>query len=166
MRPSDDYKNMSHSRYAKKMRQIVNANINPVTPQFDRRQSESYNENSRHDTHERGWLDRAGDEVLSWFGDDYAERRRRHDGPHRGKGPKGYQRADERIKEDISDRLTEEWNVDASDLTVTVENGDVILSGFVKDRFQKRRAADIAEEVSGVKNVENRIRIEPTTEML
>lgn len=138
------------------MRRIVELNVDHYVPHPDR----THNDDYRSETHERGWLDRAGDEVLSWFGDDYAERRRRHDGPHRGKGPKGYQRSDERIKEDISDRLTDEWNIDASDISVTVENGDVILSGFVKDRFQKRRAADVADDVSGVKNVENRIRVD------
>ena len=109
----------------------------------------------------RNWWDRAGDEVLSWLGDDYAERRRRHDGPHRGKGPKNYRRTDERIKEEINDRLTDEWNVDASDIEVQVLNGEVILTGFVSDRFQKRKAEDIAENVLGVSHVENRIKVEP-----
>jgi osmotically-inducible protein OsmY len=114
--------------------------------------------NSR-ESDDRSWWDRAGDEVLTWFGDDYAERRRRHDQIHRGKGPKNYVRADDRIREDINDRLTDEWNIDASDIEVTVSNGEVTLSGFVTDRFQKRRAEDIAEHVSGVKHVENRIRL-------
>jgi hypothetical protein len=34
------------------------------------------------DFDERGFLDRAGDEVRSWFGDEEAERRRRHDERH------------------------------------------------------------------------------------
>src|SRR5204863_6797141 len=45
---------------------------------------------------ERDWMDRASDEVSSWFGDEDAERRRRVDkareGKHRGRGPKGYRR--------------------------------------------------------------------------
>jgi osmotically-inducible protein OsmY len=107
----------------------------------------------------RGWWDRAGDEVLSWLGDDYAVRRRRHDDTHRGKGPKNYRRSDERIREDVSDRLTDEWSVDASDIEVKVIDGEVTLTGFVNDRFQKRRAEAAAESVSGVSNVENRLRI-------
>jgi hypothetical protein len=35
---------------------------------------------------ERGWFERAGDEVASWFGDDEAERRRRMDNPDRFSG--------------------------------------------------------------------------------
>lgn len=111
---------------------------------------------------DRSWWDKAGDEVLSWLGDDYAERRRRNDATHRGKGPKNYRRSDERIQEDINDRLTDEWNIDASDIEVTVTDGDVVLTGFVADRFQKRRAAAIAEDVLGVVNVENRIKVNST----
>ena len=109
---------------------------------------------------ERGWWDRASDEVASWFGDEEAERRRRMDQqrPHRGKGPKGYRRSDERIKEDINDRLSEGY-LDATDITVAVENGEVTLSGTVNSRADKRRAEDIAEYVSGVSNVENRLRV-------
>src|ERR1044072_2733389 len=53
----------------------------------------------------RGWWDRASDEVASWFGDDEAQRRRRMDEKrqHRGRGPKGYCRSDESIKEEVND---------------------------------------------------------------
>ncbi|HEY0656305.1 MAG TPA: BON domain-containing protein [Chryseosolibacter sp.] len=109
---------------------------------------------------DRNWLNRAGDEVLSWLGDDYAQRRRRHDdASHRGKGPKNFKRSDDRIKEMINDALTDDWQVDASDIEVTVSNGEVILSGYVNDRDQKRKAEDLAESVSGVRHVENRIKI-------
>jgi osmotically-inducible protein OsmY len=109
---------------------------------------------------DRTWLNRVGDEVLSWMGDDYAERRRRHDDPsHRGKGPKNFKRSDDRIKEMINDALTDDWQIDASDIEVTVQNGEVILSGYVNERAQKRKAEDIAENISGVTQVENRIKI-------
>ena len=35
---------------------------------------------------ERGWFERAGDEIASWFGDEEAERRRRHEQPDRFSG--------------------------------------------------------------------------------
>ena len=38
------------------------------------------------DRNERGWFERAGDEVASWFGDEDAERRRRQDNPERFPG--------------------------------------------------------------------------------
>jgi osmotically-inducible protein OsmY len=112
---------------------------------------------------DRGWWDRTTDEVSSWFGDEEAERRRRMDRmqerQHKGRGPKNYQRSDDRIKEDINDRLSDDWFVDASDIDVTVQNGEVTLSGHVDERTAKRRAEDIAEAVSGVKHVENRLRV-------
>lgn len=115
------------------------------------------------DDNKRSWWNRAGDEMLSWMGDDYAERRRRHDESesHRGKGPKNYRRSDDRIREDINDRLTDEWNIDAQDIEVSVSEGEVILSGYVSDRYQKRRAEDVVERISGVKHVENRLRVAP-----
>jgi len=110
---------------------------------------------------ERGWWDRASDAVASWFGDEEAERRRRMDEQrqqYRGRGPKGYRRSDERIKEDINDRLSEGY-LDASDVEVMVVNAEVTLTGTVNSRTDKRRAEDIAEDVNGVTNVENRIRV-------
>jgi hypothetical protein len=107
---------------------------------------------------ERGFFERAGDEVASWFGDEEAERRRRMD-QHRGKGPKGYTRSDSRIQEDVSDRLSDDGALDASDIEVSVANGEVLLSGFVDSRWAKRRAEDCAEDVSGVTHVQNNIRV-------
>ena len=115
-----------------------------------------------HSRNKRDWWDRASDEVASWFGDDDAERRRDVDkrmGPHRGKGPKGYQRSDERIKDDVNDRLSDDSFIDASDIDVTCENCEVVLTGKVDTKEEKRRAEDIAERVSGVKNVENRLKV-------
>jgi osmotically-inducible protein OsmY len=109
----------------------------------------------------RGWWDRASDEVASWFGDEEAERRRRMDAQreHRGRGPKNYRRSDERIKEDVNDRLSDDYFLDASDIEVMVQNTEVTLTGTVNNRSDKRRAEDIAEAVSGVTNVENRLRV-------
>jgi len=119
------------------------------------------NMNSGHGN--RDWWDRTRDEVSSWFGDDDAERRRNADrsttGAHKGKGPKGYTRSDDRIREDVHDRLSDDPYVDASDIEIKIENGEVVLTGNVSDRDQKRRAEDIAESISGVRNVENRIRV-------
>jgi hypothetical protein len=79
-------------------------------------------------------------------------------GPHRGRGPRGYQRSDERIREDVCDCLTEADDVDASNIDVQVTAGTVTLSGTVDGRYAKRRAEDIAESVSGVREVQNQLR--------
>lgn len=106
----------------------------------------------------RDWWDRTTDEVMSWFGDEDAARRRRSD--HRGRGPSNYTRSDDRIREDVNDNLTDDWAVDARNVTVAVNNGEVTLDGTVATRLQKRRAEDCAEEVSGVKNVQNNLRVQ------
>src|SRR5215471_1893895 len=61
-------------------------------------------------------------------------------GPYVGYGPKGYRRSDERILEEVSDRLMSHPDVDASDVEVHVVNGIVHLMGTVEDRHQKRIA--------------------------
>lgn len=187
--------------------------------------------------HERGWFDRATDEVASWFGDDEAERRRdmdrMHDmggqgrrdlrsqeygwqgarqferdsrlggssyeysqhwnrpygrdygeqsygtiGPinrwrlggtefgdfgtrpmHHGRGPRNYQRSDERIREDVIERLTRDPETDATDVEVQVANGEVTLRGLVEERWEKRRVEDICEDIFGVKNVVNHLKV-------
>jgi len=106
---------------------------------------------------ERGFLDRATDEVSSWFGDRDAERRRELD--HRGRGPKGYQRSDSRVQDDVSDRLADDSYLDASNIEVTVSNGEVTLAGSVDSRNARRRAEDLAEQVSGVSYVQNNLRV-------
>ncbi len=80
-------------------------------------------------------------------------------GQFSGRGPKGYRRSDDRIKEDINERLTHDPEIDAWEIEVQVTSGEVILTGTVDDRNAKRRAEDIAESISGVKDVQNQIRV-------
>lgn len=47
----------------------------------------------------------------------------------------------------------------ASDIEVSVTGGSVQLSGFVESKWAKRRAEDLAENVSGVGHVQNNIRV-------
>jgi hypothetical protein len=80
-------------------------------------------------------------------------------GEHTGKGPQGYQRSDMRIQEDVCDILYEHGEIDASGITVTVENGEVTLEGTVDNRQTKRMVEDVIEHVSGVRDVHNRLRV-------
>lgn len=80
-------------------------------------------------------------------------------GQFSGRGPKGYQRSDERIREDVCDRLADDPHLDASDIEITVRNGEVTLAGFVRDRHDKRHAEDVAERASGVREVHNSLRV-------
>lgn len=108
---------------------------------------------------DRGFFERAGDEVASWFGDEDAQRRREMDAGHRGRGPRNYSRSDDRIREDVSDRLSDDRHIDASDIEVTVSGGEVTLDGTVDSRAAKRHAEDLADSCSGVKHVQNNLRV-------
>lgn len=75
------------------------------------------------------------------------------------RGPKGYKRSDERIREDVNDRLAQQDEFDPSEIEVRVENGEVTLTGSVRSRHEKFRAEEIADDVSGVHDVHNQLRL-------
>jgi hypothetical protein len=76
---------------------------------------------------------------------------------HYGKGPKNYKRSDSRIQEDVSDALTADHHLDASDIEVSVKDGVVTLSGKVSERKMKRYAEDCVENIQGVLDIKNEI---------
>jgi hypothetical protein len=78
---------------------------------------------------------------------------------YRGKGPAGYQRTDERLRELICEALTDDDRVDATNIEVTVKNGEVTLSGTVEERQMKRSAEDCVEAIYGVRDIQNLIRV-------
>jgi osmotically-inducible protein OsmY len=80
-------------------------------------------------------------------------------GEHRGKGPRGYRRSDERIREEVCDLLTDDPQIDASDVEVTVKECEVTLTGQVNSREDKRRVEDLIERISGVKEITNNLRV-------
>ena len=55
--------------------------------------------------------------------------------------------------------LTRHPDVDASDLEVHVEGGEVTLTGTVDGRAAKRLAEDVVEQISGVTDIHNQIRV-------
>src|SRR5262245_9045604 len=189
-----------------------------------------YDRDYERERNRRGPIERAGDEVRSWFGDHEAARRRRldetrgerdrswtdrdrhpvertwdrthetvrdmtdrdrdgrrglsewndedrpttsthyesvnrsyerdWDAPdYRGRGPRGYQRSDARMFEDICDRLTVDPRIDASDVEVDVKAAEVTLRGSVRSREEKRYAEDVVEHVMGVRDVNNHLKV-------
>ncbi|WP_074078470.1 BON domain-containing protein [Microvirga massiliensis] len=81
-------------------------------------------------------------------------------GHHRGRGPKGFTRSDDRIRGDVCERLTEDPHIDASDIEVVVEDGTVTLVGSIKSRSVTHYVEDIIERISGVRRVQNNLRIQ------
>lgn len=126
------------------------------------------------------FLQRAGERLSSWFsgagggdrdrgrdegGDgrysaDFGRERRWDTSGHRGRGPKGYTRPDERITDEVHERLTEDPWVDASNISVSVSGGEVTLSGTVDNREAKHRAERCVEEIPGVNHVQNNLRVD------
>lgn len=80
-------------------------------------------------------------------------------GGHRGTGPQGYTRSDERIRDDVCERLTLHDAIDASRVEVDVSAGVVTLAGEVPERYMKHLAEDAVVETVGVKDVENALRV-------
>lgn len=92
-----------------------------------------------------------------------SQRRQQQRSGFYGKGPKGYRRSDERIKEEVHEVLT--WNneIDASEVEVDVKEGEVTLTGSVSDRRMKRLAEELIEDISGVNDVVNQLKFKKET---
>lgn len=74
-------------------------------------------------------------------------------------GPKGYTRPDERIREEVCDRLWQAGELDASDVEVSVEKGEVTLTGSVPVRAMKYAIEDLCDHVGGVVEIHNQLRV-------
>jgi hypothetical protein len=83
---------------------------------------------------------------------------------HIGKGPKGYTGSSQRIREGVMQALTDDGDVDASDIEIEVDNGIVVLSGSVPEKKMKYLAENCAEAIPGVLDVMNRLRVVSMTE--
>jgi hypothetical protein len=109
---------------------------------------------SRVDSHEYADLDWTGVELEP---DRPAARATERD--YTGRGPRGYRRSDDSIREDLCERLLAHGEIDASEVEVAVANGEVLLTGEVDSRTTKRAIEDLAYRVSGVFDVNNLLRI-------
>ena len=85
--------------------------------------------------------------------------RRNEPGEFVGRGPKGYSRSDQRMEEDINEELTRHPHLDATEIQVQVKDGVATLTGEVRTKQCKRTAEDIAEDVSGIRDVQNQLRV-------
>ena len=134
-----------------------------------------YGDGGRSDDRGEGFEDRAreagdffrrtGRRISNWFSDVAGESdddRRAYEGYRgaRGLGPKGYKRSDERISDDVHQRLADDAWLDATNINVSVSGGEVTLSGTVDSREAKHRAERIVEDLSGVNHVQNNIRVQ------
>ena len=78
----------------------------------------------------------------------------------RRRGTKNAARPDSLIVEELNERFHDDELLDASEILLSVDDGRVLLTGEVPERWMKHRAEDIADGVRGVADVENRIRVD------
>jgi osmotically-inducible protein OsmY len=133
----------------------------------------------------RGWGDKAADEVKAMFGSERAERRRELDREieaheerledlreerreerrdFRGVGPRMRADDDEDLREEISDRLRDDPDLDASDILVRVIDNEAILDGTVRSKRDAERAHHLASDVRGIVYVRDRLRVGRSSE--
>lgn len=80
------------------------------------------------------------------------------------KGPKGYERSDDRVREEIIDQLLTNAHVNLEDVSIDVSNGEVTLSGTVEDRRSRYDIEAIADGVWGVKDINNNLKVKNSRE--
>jgi osmotically-inducible protein OsmY len=93
-----------------------------------------------------------------WY-EGWADALHRPEGPFVGRGPRKYKRSDSQVEDDINDRLTQHGLIDATDIEVSVDDGEVTLRGFVDSRQARRLAEQIVDSVTGVKDIHNQLQI-------
>lgn len=82
-------------------------------------------------------------------------------GPYAGRGPKGWRRSDERLREAVCERLSDNRLLDARGIEVEVHDGAVTLRGAVPGASDPRLAEMLVRETAGVREVVNELRHTP-----
>jgi osmotically-inducible protein OsmY len=80
------------------------------------------------------------------------------------RGPRGWIRADARILDELCERIVRA-GVDASQLAVDVQGGEVSLVGDLGTREERRIVVDLAERILGVTAVTADIRVREAGEV-
>jgi hypothetical protein len=78
----------------------------------------------------------------------------------------GWNGADERIRAEITERLSHQGSLDPSGIDVVVSNAEVTLRGTAESRHDKYVAEEIADDVSGVTGVHNQLRVRERASVL
>jgi hypothetical protein len=76
-----------------------------------------------------------------------------------GLGPRSYQRSDQRIYEDVCEILTRSKEVDAREIEISVDHGEVTLMGTVSDHRMKLLAEKCIEDCPGILETINQLRV-------
>lgn len=80
---------------------------------------------------------------------------------HAGKGPRGWTLRDERLIEEVSDRLMDDRLLDARQVEVSANAGVITLAGQVPGASDAAHAEMLARQAPGVTGVVNRLQVRP-----
>ncbi|HEV2532477.1 BON domain-containing protein [Phenylobacterium sp.] len=100
---------------------------------------------------DRSWMDRCADDELGGRGH------------HRGRGPKDWSRDDQRLYEEVCERLLHDRLIDARGIEVEVEDGVVTLRGEARGASDPALALRLVHETPGVKGVEIDLKVNPNS---
>lgn len=80
-------------------------------------------------------------------------------GPYSGMGPKAYEGDQNVSVQEAALRLTQHGQVDASDIELVFEDGEIVLRGTVASDEMRRLAEDALRDLGGVGNVQNSLQV-------
>lgn len=76
-----------------------------------------------------------------------------------GYGPKGYRRSDQKLKDEARLLLNQDPILDSSNINIEVFNNVIFLRGFVDSRKDKKRAEFLIEDIFGIEDIQNQLKI-------
>jgi len=85
--------------------------------------------------------------------------RRKPGGSQAGRGPQFQRRSDDKIYQEIWELLSNNPDLDTSELQLHVESGEVTLTGTIDSRDARWLAEDLVNSVAGVREVTNRLKV-------
>jgi osmotically-inducible protein OsmY len=95
---------------------------------------------------------------MTW-GEGRSSERRKPGGSQTGRTPQFHRRTDDKIHEEIWELLANNPDLDASEIELHVEGGEVTLTGTVESRDAKWLTEDLVTSVTGVREVNNRLKV-------
>lgn len=119
----------------------------------------------RHEDHNGRRRPRWARKVRAFLGNDRDDRRAHHrnhdDRPrdYRGVGPRTRHDEDEELRDMICQRLSDDPDLDASNIIVRVIDNEAILDGSVRSKHDARNAYESALDIPGIVHVRERLQI-------
>lgn len=95
----------------------------------------------------------------TWSAGREGPERRKPGGSNAGTSPRFNRRTDDKIREEILELLNNNADLDASEVEVHVEGGEVTLTGTVESRDARWLTEDLVTSVSGVREVYNQVKV-------